>query len=169
MGRLRQLARLDPTVSVIDTFNLFHNFSTSEFPSDHYGRDAIIPEDESTIADLMVDQLEFADIIIVNKIDCVDIEAKQRVLALVKKLNQSAKVIEARYSAIDVKEINTNMFNFQKAAAGTGMRIISPLNAPSSSSCCPLDLIHPQSNARVPVRHSTSMSEQIGIAEIVSL
>jgi G3E family GTPase len=162
-GGLHQLARLDTTDSVIDTFNLFHNFGTSEFLSNRYGKDAIIPEDERTIADLMVDQLEFADIIIVNKIDCVDIETKQRVLALVKKLNPNAKVIEARCSAIDVKEIiNTNMFNFEKAATGTGIRIISPLNASSSSSSssCPLDLIHALSNTQIPVRHSTSMSEQ---------
>lgn len=121
IGGLHKLARLDTTVSVIDAFNLFANFSTSEFLSDRYGRDQIIPEDERTITDLMVDQIEFADVIIVNKIDSINTETKERVLALVKKLNPSAKVLEARYSAIDVKEIiNTNMFSFEKAATGAG-------------------------------------------------
>ena len=121
MGGLHKIARLDTTVSVVDAFNLFHNFSTSEFLSDRYGKDQIIPEDERTITDLMVDQLEFADVIIVNKIDSVDHETKGRVLGLVKKLNPVAKVIEASYSKIDVKEIiNTNMFSFERAATGSG-------------------------------------------------
>jgi G3E family GTPase len=121
IGGLHKLARLDTTVSVIDAFNLFANFSTSEFLSDRYGSDQIIPEDERTITDLMVDQIEFADVIIVNKIDSIDHKTKERVLALVKKLNPSAKVLEAKYSKIDVKEIiNTNMFTFEKAATGAG-------------------------------------------------
>lgn len=121
MGGLHKLARLDTTVSVVDAFNLFHNFSTSEFLSDRYGKDQIIPEDERTITDLMVDQLEFADVIIVNKVDSVDLDTKGRVLGLVKTLNPVAKVIEASYSKIDVREIiSTGMFSFEKAATGSG-------------------------------------------------
>jgi G3E family GTPase len=121
MGGLHKLARLDTTVSVVDAFNLFHNFSTSEFLSDRYGKDQIIPEDERTITDLMVDQVEFADVIIVNKVDSVDLDTKRRVLGLVKKLNPVAKVIEASYSKIDVREIiNSGMFSFEKAVTGSG-------------------------------------------------
>lgn len=121
MGGLHKLAKLDTTVSVVDAFNLFHNFNTSEFLSDRYGKDQIIPEDERTITDLMVDQLEFADVIVVNKIDAVDEKTKMRVLGLIKKLNPSAKVLESTYSRIDVKEIiNTGRFSFLKAASGSG-------------------------------------------------
>ncbi|KAL3420896.1 metal chaperone YciC [Phlyctema vagabunda] len=131
IGGLHTLARLDTTVSVVDAFNLFHNFCTSEFLSDRYGKDNIIPEDERTVTDLMVDQIEFADVIIVNKVDSVDASTKARVLALVKKLNPSAKVLEANYSAIDVKEIiNTNTFSFEKAATGAGwLRSLHELTA----------------------------------------
>jgi len=105
----------------VDAFNLFHNFSTSEFLSDRYGPDKIIPEDERTVTDLMVDQLEFADVVIVNKIDSIDVKTKERVLAFVRKLNPAAKVIEACYNKIDVKEIiNTGRFSFEKAATGAG-------------------------------------------------
>lgn len=121
MGGLHKLAKLDTTVSVVDAFNLFHNFNTSEFLSDRYGKDQIIPEDERTITDLMVDQLEFADVIVVNKIDAVDEKTKGRVLGLIKKLNPTAKVLESTYSRIDVKEIiNTGRFSFLKAASGSG-------------------------------------------------
>lgn len=55
LGGLYKLARLDTTVSVGDAFNLFHKFSTSDFLSNRYRRDNIIPEDERTITDIMVD------------------------------------------------------------------------------------------------------------------
>lgn len=121
LGGLHKLAKLDTTVSVVDSFNIFHNFNTAEFLSDRYGKDQIIPEDERTITDLMVDQLEFADVIVVNKIDAIDEKTKYRVLSLINKLNPSAKIIEATYSRIDVKEIiNTGRFSFLKAASGAG-------------------------------------------------
>ncbi|RKF79286.1 COBW domain-containing protein [Golovinomyces cichoracearum] len=121
LGGLHRLAKLDTTVSVVDSFNLFQNFNTAEFLSDRYGKDQIIPEDERTITDLMVDQLEFADVIVVNKLDAIDEPTKRRVLGLVKKLNPTAKVLEASYSRIDVKEIiNTGRFSFLKAASGSG-------------------------------------------------
>jgi len=69
----------------------------------------------------MVYQLEFVDVIIVNRIDSIDGPTKDRVLAFVKKLNPTSKVIEATYNRIDVKEIiNTGMFSFEKAATGAG-------------------------------------------------
>ncbi|TVY67384.1 putative metal chaperone, partial [Lachnellula suecica] len=113
LGGLHKLARLDTIVSVVD--------ATAEFLSDRYWSDKIIPEDKRTVTDLMVDQLELADVIIVNKTDSIDASTKERVLAFVKKLNPAAKVLEARYSRIDVKEIiDTGAFSFETAATGAG-------------------------------------------------
>ena len=68
------------------------------------------PEDERTVSDLMVDQIEFADVIVLNKIDMISKKDRTRVLDLIKKLNHRAKVIESSYGKIDVKEIvNTGM------------------------------------------------------------
>ncbi|TQS36227.1 hypothetical protein Golomagni_03330 [Golovinomyces magnicellulatus] len=118
---VNEVGEENTTVSVVDSFNLFQNFNTAEFLSDRYGKDQIIPEDERTITDLMVDQLEFADVIVVNKLDAIDETTKRRVLGLVKKLNPTAKFLEASYSRIDVKEIiNTGRFSFLKAASGSG-------------------------------------------------
>ena len=56
-----------------------------------------------------------------NQIDPIDLKTKERLFALAKKLNPSAKVGEAKYSKIDVEEmINTNIFTFEKAATGAG-------------------------------------------------
>ncbi|KAL4942388.1 hypothetical protein BDV06DRAFT_235475 [Aspergillus oleicola] len=121
MGGLHTLAKLDTTVTVIDTFNLLSNFDTAEFLSDRYGSDQIIPEDERTISDLMVDQIEFADVLIMNKIETVDEATKNKIRKLIGLLNPNAKLIEASYSKVDVREIiGTGRFNFLKAASGAG-------------------------------------------------
>ncbi|KAL4973522.1 CobW/HypB/UreG, nucleotide-binding domain-containing protein [Aspergillus desertorum] len=121
IGGLHTLARLDTTVTVIDTFNLLFNFDTAELLSDRYGSDAIVPEDERTISDLMVDQIEFADVLIMNKIETVDEPTKNKIRRLVGMLNPDAKLIETSYSRVDVREIiGTGRFDFVKAASGAG-------------------------------------------------
>lgn len=68
-GGLEKFARLDTTVTVIDTFTMLNDFDTADLLSSR--RDDVTPEDERTVSDLMVDQIEFADIIVLNKIDMV--------------------------------------------------------------------------------------------------
>lgn len=115
------MARLDTTVTVIDAFNLLSSFDTTEFLSDRYGREEIVPEDERTISDLMVDQIEFADVLILNKVETVDEATRNKILQLLKLLNPGAKVLESNYSQVDVRQIvNTNSFDFIRAASGPG-------------------------------------------------
>ncbi|KAJ5578724.1 uncharacterized protein N7459_007688 [Penicillium hispanicum] len=121
LGGLHTLARLDTTVTVIDAFNLLSNFDTTEFLSDRYGREEIVPEDERTISDLMVDQIEFADVLIVNKVETVDQATRDKITQLLKLLNPDAKVMMSSYSQVDVREIvATGKFDFVRAASGAG-------------------------------------------------
>ncbi|KAJ5948308.1 hypothetical protein N7466_001323 [Penicillium verhagenii] len=121
MGGLHTMARLDTTVTVIDAFNLLSNFDTTEFLSDRYGRDEIVPEDERTISDLMVDQIEFADVLIVNKIETIDQQTREKIMQLLKLLNPDAKVLMSSYSQVDVRELlATGKFDFVRAASGAG-------------------------------------------------
>ncbi|KAK1980098.1 CobW/HypB/UreG [Colletotrichum cereale] len=118
-GGVDKFARLDTTVTVIDAFTIFNDFHTSDLLSSR--RDDVVPEDERTVSDLMVDQIEFADVIVLNKVDMVSNADRARVLDLIKKLNPRAKVLEASYSKIDVKEIvNTNTFDLKVAQSGVG-------------------------------------------------
>ncbi|KAI6903280.1 cobW-domain-containing protein [Hortaea werneckii] len=118
-GGLEKFARLDTTCTVIDAFTMFHDFETSDLLSAR--RDDVVPEDERTVSDLMVDQIEFADVIVLNKTDMVDAKTKQRILDLMKKLNHRAKIVETIYGKLDVKEIvNTGMFNLEAAQTGYG-------------------------------------------------
>ncbi|RYC90504.1 hypothetical protein BFJ63_vAg6566 [Fusarium oxysporum f. sp. narcissi] len=118
-GGLEKFARLDTTVTVIDAFTMLHDFDTSDLLSSR--RDDVTPEDERTVSDPMVDQIEFADVIILNKLDMVDASTKPRLLDLIKKLNHRAKILESSYGKVDVKQIvNTGMFNLQVAQSGYG-------------------------------------------------
>ena len=113
-GGLEKFARLDTTVTVIDAFTIFHDFETADLLSSR--RDDVVPEDERTVSDLMVDQIEFADVVVLNKTDMVDRNTRERILDLIARLNHRAKVVETSYGKIDVKRIvNTGMFNLEKA------------------------------------------------------
>ncbi|KAK1762638.1 CobW/HypB/UreG, nucleotide-binding domain-containing protein [Phialemonium atrogriseum] len=118
-GGLEKFARLDTTVTVIDAFTMLHDFDTGDLISSR--RDDVTPEDERTVSDLLVDQIEFADVIILNKVDMVDSETKPRLLDLIQKLNHRAKILESSYGKVDVKElVNTGMFNLEVAQSGYG-------------------------------------------------
>ncbi|EPE03989.1 cobw domain-containing protein [Ophiostoma piceae UAMH 11346] len=118
-GGLERLAKLDTTVTVIDAFTLFHDFDTDDMLSSR--RDDVMPEDERTVSDLMVDQIEFADVIVLNKTDMVDADMRKRTLQLVKRLNHRARILETNYGKIDVREIlNTGLFNLERAQTGYG-------------------------------------------------
>ena len=118
-GGLEKFARLDTTCTVIDAFTIFHDFETVDLISAR--RDDVTPEDERTVSDLMVDQIEFADVIVLNKIDSVDAASRDQVRSLIKKLNHRAKIVECNYGKVPVAEIvNTGMFNIELAQTGYG-------------------------------------------------
>ncbi|KFA52282.1 hypothetical protein S40293_00607 [Stachybotrys chartarum IBT 40293] len=118
-GGLGKFAYLDTTVTVIDAFTMFNDFNTGDLMSAR--RNDIEKEDERTVSDLMVDQIEFADVIIVNKVDMVSAETKGRILNLIKTMNHRAKIIEAVHGKMDSKEIvNTKLFRMDVAQTGYG-------------------------------------------------
>lgn len=108
-------------VTVVDPFRFFSEFGTAEFLQDRFGKDDVPEEDRRTISDLFADQLEFANVIIVNKVDMVDRKTLGRVRAYIKTLNPTAKIIESKYSKVNVKEmLNTGKFDFAEAIASPG-------------------------------------------------
>ncbi|KAH7079801.1 CobW/HypB/UreG, nucleotide-binding domain-containing protein [Paraphoma chrysanthemicola] len=121
LGGLKSLATIDTTVTVVDAFRFFSEFDTAEFLQDRFGKDEVPDEDQRTISDLFADQIEFANVVIVNKIDRVDAKTLGRVKAYVRTLNPTAKIIEARYSKVDIcTMLNTGVFNFADAIASPG-------------------------------------------------
>ncbi|KAI0842320.1 putative cobalamin synthesis protein [Hypoxylon sp. FL0890] len=118
-GGLSKIARLDTCVTLVDAVNFMQDFATADFLVD---RQTDVPqEDDRNISDLQVDQLEFADVVCINKCDLVSKEEVNRIKGVVKKLNPSAKVISTVKSRLDLTEIiDTRLFSYEKAALSAG-------------------------------------------------
>lgn len=120
VGGLNKLASLDTCVTVVDAVNFIANFETTDFLADRFGGNGQ-GETERTITDLMVDQIEFADVIILNKASSVSKTTKQKIEKIIKNLNRVAKIISTDYSKVDLKEIiNTGKYDFEKASSSAG-------------------------------------------------
>lgn len=121
MGGLHKIVKLDTLITMVDAFNFFNNFSTTDFITNRWGEDGVAPEDERTVTDLLVDQIEFANVLIINKVDSVDEQIRQRIRNVVKQLNPDARVLEAKYAQVNIQEVlATSSFDFEKAATGMG-------------------------------------------------
>ncbi len=111
---LSELVQLDTMVTVVDAQNFLKNFSSQEQLKDRNWE--VNTEDERTIVDLMTEQIEFCDVIIVNKISELNDDEKKRVRSIIKGLQPTAKYIETDWGKVDIKEvIHTGLFSIQKA------------------------------------------------------
>ena len=121
-GGLPAVARLDTCVTVVDAVNLFNDYNTTDFLVDRHKDDHDVPEeDDRNISDLQTDQLEFANVILINKCDLVPQAEVDRIKSFIRLLNPDAKIIPTTRSRVDLKEIlNTNLFSYEKAALGAG-------------------------------------------------
>ncbi|HHP7242649.1 MAG TPA: GTP-binding protein [Cyclobacteriaceae bacterium] len=116
---LSRFSYVDTMVTVVDAFNFFKDFGSPEKLNDRDLTD--IEGDERTIVNLLTDQIEFANVIILNKTDLVTSEQLGILKAAIHKLNPSAKIIESIFSKVAPKEIlNTGLFNFEEAEQSAG-------------------------------------------------
>lgn len=120
-GGLSKIARLDTCVTVVDCVNFMSDFATADFLVDRHGADEVPEEDDRNISDLQTEQVEFADVVLVNKCDLVDKAEVERVCAVVKSFNPGARILTSTRSQIEIGEIiNTGRFSYAKAALGAG-------------------------------------------------
>ena len=111
---LSDVSRLDTMVTLVDAANLLSNYSSKDFLKDK--GESAGEEDERTLVDLLVEQIEFANVIILNKIDLISKEQLKTVKALIRGLNVKAKIIEAIHSKVDMQEvIDTGLYNLEEA------------------------------------------------------
>lgn len=116
---LSQWSYVDTMVTVVDAFNFFKDFGSPETLED---RDLTNMEGDSrTIVNLLTDQVEFANVIVLNKTDLVSKEDLALLKATLQKLNPGAKIIESIFSKVALKEIlNTKRFDFEEAQQSAG-------------------------------------------------
>ena len=113
---LQELARLDTMVTVVDALNFMRDLGEAD-PLAERGQSAS-QEDERTVADLLVEQVEFADVVVISKTDLADSEAVDEVEAVVRGLNPGARVIRAVHGRVDLAEVlDTGRFDMEAAQA----------------------------------------------------
>jgi len=113
-GSLSDVARLDTMVTVVDAASLLADYGSRDFLRD---RGEIAGEgDERSLVDLLVDQIEFADVVVLNKISAVDGERLAAVRAVVRALNADARLIETDFAAVGLADVlGTGRFDFDRA------------------------------------------------------
>lgn len=113
---LSDVAQLDTMVTVIDALNILSELASLDTLADRaLGVDST---DERSIVDLLVDQIEFADVLLLNKIDLVSAEDLARVEGLLRRMNPRAKLIRTEYGRVPLREVlNTGRFDFDTAAS----------------------------------------------------
>ena len=112
---LSDFAKLDNMVTVVDALN---------FLPEYYKADALnsrglgmSEEDERTIANLLIEQIEFANVIIINKVDLIKPEGIEELKAIIKKINPTAEILTSEYGKVPLnKVLDTGNFDFEEAA-----------------------------------------------------
>lgn len=124
---LSRFSYVDTMVTVVDAFNFFKDFGSSELLLDRELTD--IDGDHRSIVNLLTDQIEFADVILLNKADLVTEEDLGFLKKTIGKLNQRAKVITTDHSKVSVSQVlNTGLFDYDEAEQSAGW--IEELNKP---------------------------------------
>jgi len=99
---LHELARLDTCVTVIDAADFFHKLDSIRTTT----------TGNETYAKLMVEQIEYSNVVVINKTDLVSHHQIDKIINNVALLNPKAKILTAKHSTIDVKQVvNTNLYN----------------------------------------------------------
>lgn len=112
---LKDFAKLDTMVTVVDAVNFLKNWNSRETLKER--GESLSAADERDIVNLLTDQIEFANVIILNKIADVSEEERKKIRGIISTLNSEAEVIETNYSEVPLKKIiNTGLFDFNKAA-----------------------------------------------------
>ncbi|MBM0105894.1 GTP-binding protein [Steroidobacter sp. S1-65] len=116
---LSDLATLDTLVTVVDAASLLNDFSSSDLLRDR--GESLGVQDERAVVDLITDQIEFANVIVLNKLDRLGAEQRRQARALVRALNPTANVIGSEWGRVPLGVIlNTGAFDFEKAQAAPG-------------------------------------------------
>lgn len=112
---LKDIAQLDTMVTVVDSYNFSKDFKSIDILTD---RDEFLNEDDQRpISALLVDQIEFANVIILNKVNDCSEEQIFQTEQIIRSLNSDAKIIKTNYSKVELKEIiHTGLFDFEKAS-----------------------------------------------------
>ncbi len=116
---LANVARLDTMVIVVDAVNFLKDYDAAEYLQDLSGN--LGEDDERSVADLLIEQVEFADIILLSKTDLVEQPEIARLTAIIKNLNTVARIVPIGNGKVELSDIlNTGLFDFIRALQAPG-------------------------------------------------
>jgi G3E family GTPase len=116
---LADIARLDTMVTVVDGMNFLLDYQAAESLASR--GETLGAEDERSITDLLIEQIEFADVILISKIDLISSREREELIAILERLNAQAEIIPMVMGEVPLKRIlNTGRFDFEKAAEAPG-------------------------------------------------
>ena len=116
---LSDVAKLDTMVTLVDAVNFLKDYDQAQYLKDK--GESLGEEDERSVADLLIDQVEFADVILVSKTDLVAAEDIERLTAILKSLNTHARIIPIAHGQVNIDEIlSTGLFDFERAQQAPG-------------------------------------------------
>ncbi|MEC7612505.1 MAG: zinc metallochaperone GTPase ZigA [Pseudomonadota bacterium] len=116
---LSDVADLDTMVTVVDAVNFLKDYDEAKYLQET--GESLGEEDERSVADLLVDQVEFADLILISKTDLATPSEVERLTAILKTLNTNAKIIPIANGTVEIDNVlNTGLFDFERAQQAPG-------------------------------------------------
>lgn len=116
---LSDIARLDTMVTVVDAYNFLRDYSSRDFLADR--GETTGEEDKRTVVDLLIEQIEFCDVIVLNKTDLMSEEDLGCLEGILKQLNPRADIVQSHFSQVPLNRIlDTGRFDFNAAADAPG-------------------------------------------------
>ena len=116
---LSEVARLDTLVTVVDAANFLNDFQQADMLQET--GESLGEDDNRSVADLLVDQIEFCDVILISKTDLCSPEQLKAVTGVIKSLNPEAEIVPIEQGRVDLKHVlATGKFDFEKAEQSAG-------------------------------------------------
>ncbi|ROS05399.1 G3E family GTPase [Sinobacterium caligoides] len=116
---LSDVARLDTMVTVVDAVNFLSDYDAAQALQET--GESLGEDDERSVSDLLVDQVEFADVILISKVDLAERDEVRRLTAILKTLNTHARIVPITQGQVDVDAVlNTGLFDFERAEQAPG-------------------------------------------------
>jgi G3E family GTPase len=116
---LADVARLDTMVTVVDAFNFLRDYGSA----DSLGQrgQSLGDEDTRTVVDLLIEQIEFCDVLVVNKTDLVTAVERERLMAILRSLNPRARIELSEFGRVPLARVlDTGLFDFEQAEQAPG-------------------------------------------------
>ncbi|MEK7694328.1 MAG: zinc metallochaperone GTPase ZigA [Pseudomonadota bacterium] len=116
---LNEVAHLDTMVTVVDAFNFLRDYGSRD--SLQSRGESLGEEDARTVVDLLIDQVEFCDVLVLNKVDLIADADRERLLAILRALNPRARIEIAEFGRVPLERVlGTGLFDFEEASKAPG-------------------------------------------------